>query len=303
MKIISKINSKENISSFVNYSNIIVIGSRFSLRPATMFDLDEIKSLASNNFDCKIFVEVDKIFHQFETAELELFLNELNKINIDGVIYQDQAILNLHLKNEYKFELCYDPQTYLTSSNQIKFYESFGVDYFNLSREITSLEVKKILNNVNAKEQVWLHGFGLTQMLHSKRDLVQNYVDFELNVFENKLSIDREKLSLYDEERDQSYPLICYKDETFIMSPTSVNIFDELVKFNKYGLKNIVLDFTCQNDESSINILEKYYHAIQKLDDVESAKEYINVNSNEIQKIAKNGTSLGLLYKKTVYKI
>lgn len=303
MNIISKLNNVENFEKFCELSDIVVLSSEFSLRPAINLTIENIKELVAKKNGCKIFVEVDKIFHEFNIKNGQMFVSELEKIGVDGIVYGDLGILNYCIDNKINLELAYDPQTYVTSSKQISFYSDFGVKYFNLSREITIQEVKKILENVDNQEQVWMQGFGLAQMLHSKRPLVKNYEDFEFATYNNKLVLNHEKLSLYDEERDQSYPLICLEDETFIMTPNSISVFEELAKLNKYGLKNLFLDFICQDSDNSLEILSTYANALKLINDKDKLKDYINQNKERVSELAFNGSSLGLLYKKTMYKI
>lgn len=308
MNLISKINSKDMIEDFCQFSNIVILGTEFSLRTQVEYTLDEISALVKTYDKCTFFVEINKIIHEDELNDVTNFIDKLALITDQnvGIVFQDLGVLNHIQELNYNFCLNYDPLTYVTSSKQVDFYHNQGVNYVTLSREITTLEIKKILANVCNSQDVWMQGFGLTQMLHSKRNLLQNYVDFEFHTFGNKISVDLENMSLYDEERKQYYPLIIHRNETFIMSPQTLNVLDDIIKLQKYGINNLVLDFSNQTLSATKQILKIYANIINLINantpnDVITSQ--IKIDSDLIKQIAHNGAGFGLLYKKTMYKI
>lgn len=298
-----KITKNSNMETFVNKASSIIIPTIFSLRSNQYFTLDEIILFCEKNKQQKFYLEINKIFHEFDMESVFEFIDEISKLENIGIIYQDLGILNYVISNKLNIDLVYDPQTYLTSSKQMNFYEQFNVRNFVLSRELTLQEIKKILPNVNNKLNVWMQGFGYTQMLHSKRNLVQNYQDFELKTFNNKLTLDYDKLSLFDEERQLSYPLISKADETFIMSALPINVIEEMLKLDKYGLKNIFLDFTLIENNIQEFVFDTYFEACEMLKLQTLTKDDLINFKQKIDLSTKNGTNLGLLYKKTMYKI
>lgn len=292
MNIIAKVNSIKDFEKLTNLSSAMILGTEMSLRPAKVFSIDEISDITNKKGKCKIYIEIDKIFHEGDLEQLKAFINKIIYLSIDGIIYSDLGVLNILSNIKHNFELIYDPVTYLTSSRQVNFYKNYGVDNFVLSRELTLQEIKKISLNTEV-DNLWVQGYGLTQMLHSKRKLISNFEKFENFNFNTKIQLDKENTKLYDEERNQSYPIFEYKDETFIMSPATLNVFSEYKKLKKYGIKNFIIDFTLQNNDQCVII--------------ESILNYANNFNNEslsyISNNSLNGTSLGLLYKKTMYKI
>lgn len=303
MNLIVKVNSKDNLNEYINRASKIILPTKFSLRCENHFTWDEIYSLTTLNPNQIFFVEVDKIIHEFEVEKTLLFVKKVSQLVNVGIIYQDQAILNFVLDNNLNIELTYDPLTYVTSSKQINFYQNFGVKNVVLSRELTIQEIKKIFLNANEHNNIWMQGFGYTQMLHSKRALVDNYLDFEFKTYKNKLILNKENLSLYDQERDLSYPLICKTSETFIMSALSLSVMEEILKLNKYGVNNLILDFTLQTKNTEKEIFEIYNNAITLLNTKQLTKEKVINLKQEIDIVTNNKTNLGLLYKKTMYKI
>lgn len=304
MKIISRVNSKQILDKIISLSDVVILGTKFSLATPAEFEILEIEKIRLNS-DVEIFVEVDKIIHENELNDIFDFLKQIEKIGNVGILYQDLAILNYVLENEFDICLCYDPKTYLTSSKQIDFYSSFGVKNQVLSRELTLREIKTILANVTNINHVWMLGYGLTQMLHSKRNLIKNFVDYKINVLGKNLTLNLDKISLYDEERKQNYPVIIYKEQTFIMSPQTLNVLEDIIKLNNYGLKNILLDFSSQNEQTTIYVLETY-NKIQSLlnqNNLVEVKKVIQNSIDEINLKSHNKTGYGLLYKKTMYKI
>lgn len=304
MKLITKINQNNNIPEFLTSSDVVILGSEYALRPAYNFSLEEIKEINEIKNDTLVYVEVDKIIHEFDLEQILEFLKALDQIKVDGVVFQDLAVLNMVMENDLNLKLNFDPVTYLTSSNQVDFYANFNeIDFLSLSRELTYLEYKNIIKNVPNKTAMQV--FGYSQMLHSKRNLIQNYQNFNLKVLGKELSLNQENSSLYDEERDAFYPLMVFNDQTFIFSPLAMNLYQDLAKLAKNGLNYAIVDLTKMPEENGLEILSLFRKGIDLLNqdaaEFKTSKNEINEKINSLTN--EKETSLSLLYKKTIYKI
>jgi putative protease len=76
-----------------------------------VLDIQEIKSLLANKNQTKVLILVNKFFFEPEILELEIFLVEISKLDIDGVIFSDMAIPQICYENKLRIDLIYDPDT------------------------------------------------------------------------------------------------------------------------------------------------------------------------------------------------
>ena len=264
--------SKEELNNILEEYDAFIFGVKdYSVNLINTFTLEEIKEfnriIKDNNK--QIFISLNKNMTNDDIENIQPILKELENIKIDGLLFYDIGIVNLHQKLNLNYDLVWNQEHLVTNYNTINYWYKKGVKYAFLSSEITAKEIKDIIKNTNSKLMITL--FGYIPMFTSKRHLVDNYLE-TFNLKGNPK---------YIENSDNIYPIIDDKLGTTVYS-------------------NYILDGSKEYEDlkdnyifiNNFNIDEKTFSKVSKY-----IKEKKNLND------LFNNLSTGFLYKPTIYKV
>lgn len=252
------------------YQNSLADGYIFPLRDYSMdyevkFTIEEIESLRNINKKC--FIVINRMFFESDLDNLNKILSKIAAMNVDGVLYYDDSILELKIENNYNINLYINKNYMMTNSSTINFYHKYGVKGVVLSNEITLDEIKMIRENT--KLEIMQLVIGYPVVATSRRSLNTN-------------SGNLERLEVIEPKSRQHYKLI---EDEFGTS------FISLKRFNgcKY-LKDMNLDYGIVYQDDLDN------------DTVNKLVEDIKTNNiKEIDELV--GRNRGFLNRKTIYKV
>lgn len=106
-----------------------------------------------------------------------------------------------------------------------------------LARELSLEEIINIKSHADVEIEVQVHG--MTCMFQSKRMLLGNYYTFQDRQMKIQRSDNQNDLLLYDEERENKYPVFEDYNGTHIMSPNDICLIEELEPFLKQALMHL----------------------------------------------------------------
>lgn len=252
------------------YQNSLADGYIFPLKDYSMdyeikFTLEEIESL--RNASKKCFIVINRMFFESDLDNLDEILSKIAKMNVDGVLYYDDAILELKIENNYNINLYINKNYMMTNSDTINFYHRYGIKGVVLSNEITLDEIKMIRENT--KLEIMQLVIGYPVVATSRRSLNTN-------------SGNLERLEVIEPKSRQHYKLI---EDEFGTS------FISLKRFNgcKY-LEDMNLDYGIVYQDDLDN------------DTVNKLVSDIKIsNTKEIDDLV--GHNRGFLNRKTIYQV
>lgn len=252
------------------YQNSLADGYIFPLEDYSMdyevkFTIEEIESLRNINKKC--FIVINRMFFESDLDSLDKTLSKIAEMNVDGVLYYDDAILELKIENNYNINLYISKNYMMTNSDTINFYHRYGVKGVVLSNEITLDEIKMIRENTKLEIMQLLIGYPVVAT--SRRSLNTN-------------SGNLERLEVIEPKSRQHYKLLEDKFGTSFIS---------LKRFNgcKY-LEGIDMDYGIVYQDDLDN------------DTVNKLVEDIKTNNiKEIDELV--GRNRGFLNRKTIYKV
>lgn len=99
-------------------------------------------------------------------------------------------------------------------------------------------------------------------MFQSKRMLLGNYYTFQDKQMKIKRENDDKELLLYDEERDNKYPVFEDFNGTHIMSPNDICLIEELEPLFEAGIDSFKIDGILQSEEYINTVTAQYREAI-----------------------------------------
>lgn len=168
--------TSEYISSGVD---AIVVGNEaFSSRLPISVSLIELQELlALINKRMKVYVEINHFIHEDAVASLREYLTQLNQLDIDAVIFQDFAVVQILKELNSSIDCHYNPETLNTNYATMNFLKQYGLSRFTIARELSKEEMVSIAMQAQVETEIQIHG--VMYVAHSKRELLSNYLDFE----------------------------------------------------------------------------------------------------------------------------
>lgn len=286
-------------------ADAFVIGEqKFGLRLAGEFKRDDIKkavALAHEN-DKKVYVAVNGIFHNYHLNALEDYINYLHELEVDRIIFGDPAVV-MYVKNqENPIPLNWDAETIVTNYFQCNYWGKKGAKRAVLARELNLDEIISIKEKANVEIEVQVHG--MTCMFQSKRLLLGNYYTFQDRQMKIQRDNSEHELLLYDEERENKYPVFEDYNGTHIMSPNDICLIEELEPLFQANIDSFKIDGVLQSEEYINVVTRQYREAIDLYNEDPEAYEdekFILVDPIEEIQPEHRPFDEGFLYKQTVY--
>lgn len=286
-------------------ADVFVIGEqKFGLRLAGEFNREAMREAVNlaHSKGKKIYAAVNGLFHNYHLNAVESYIEFLHEINVDRIIFGDPAVIMFVKNQDNPIPLNWDAETLVTNYFQCNYWGKKGAKRAQLARELNLEEILNIKANANVEIEVQVHG--MTCMFQSKRMLLGNYYTFQ----ERQLKIERnlvaDELLLYDEERDNKYPVFEDYNGTHIMSPHDICLIEELDALLEAGIDALKIDGVLQSEEYINVCTEQYREAIDLYNEDPEAYEdekFMLVDPIEAIQPEHRPFDEGFLYKQTVY--
>ncbi len=264
-KVAAIINNIDEAKNIQNYINAYLLPLKdLSINYIHTFSLEEIIEIKKLNKE--IFIIINKNIHNDELDNLEKTLKAIEKLNINGIIFYDIALVNLKQKLNLKTPLVWNQEHLTTNYGTVNYWYNKGIEYAYLSSELTKREIDEIKNNTKAK--LFVNIFGYIPMFTSRRHLVKNYLEtFNLDSKQNNT--------------------IKKEGKTYPINDTNLGT----TVYSDYILNAVNLDF------SNIDYLVFNSNLIDNKDFEEVLKDFKENKENKFLK------ETGFLYKETIYKV
>lgn len=223
---------------------VIVGESRYGMRmPGEMKPEQIEQALAfAHAHDAKVYVAVNNIFHNEALNDLSGYLQELERIGVDAIVYGDPAVLMLVKQAAPHTKLHWNAEMTSTNYATARYWQKRGASRIVTARELNMDELVEMKRNLPDMEvEVQVHG--MTNIYHSKRHLLQHYMAHLGKVQESSDVGQARKLFLIEEERqDERFPI--YEDEngTHIMSSDDMCIIEDLHTLLAAGIDSLKVE-------------------------------------------------------------
>ena len=193
--IISNIKEAKEIKDLVDA--FLIPLKDLSINYTNTFTIDEIKEIQKLNKE--VFVIINKNIENKELKKLEETLKEIDKINTNGIIFYDIAIVELKKELNLKTDLVWHQEHLSTNYSSVNYWYEKGAKYAYLSSEITKNEIEEIRKHTKAKLMINVYGY--IPMFTSKRHLVDNYLEtFNIKEKGNKIYKEEKYYNIKDEK-------------------------------------------------------------------------------------------------------
>lgn len=286
-------------------ADAFVIGEqKFGLRLPGEFNREDVRKAVNlaHEHDKKVYVAVNGIFHNYHLNALENYIEFLHEIRVDRIIFGDPAVVMYVKKQDNPIPLNWDAETIVTNYFQCNYWGEKGAKRAVLARELNLDEILNIKKHAKVEIEVQVHG--MTCMFQSKRMLLGNYYTFQDRQMKIQRSENEQDLLLYDEERENKYPVFEDYNGTHIMSPNDICLIEELEPFFEANIDSFKIDGILHSEAYINTVTAQYREAIDLYhEDPEAYEDEKFMLIDPIEEIQPEHRPFdeGFLYKQTVY--
>ncbi len=284
-------------------ADAFVVGEqKFGLRLAGEFTVAQIKEATAlvHAAGKKIYVAVNALFHNDLIDDLDAYMVEVAKLEVDGFIYGDPAVIMACRENNITIPLHWNPETTATNWFTANYWGERGANRAVLARELSMEEVIEIKENANVAIEVQVHG--MTCMFQSKRPLLGHYFLYQDKVMEVENRKDNRNMFLHDDERNNKYPIYEDANGTHIFSPNDMCIIDEIDELMDAEIDAFKIDGVLQTADYITQVTALYRKAIDAYVDgtYDDERDALREAVEAIQP-AHRPLDTGFIFKETVY--
>lgn len=250
----------------------------------------------------KIYVSVNAIIENEQIPALYDYVKRLGELQVDGILFGDPAVLMAakeaapHLKLHWNAEM--------TSTNYVTadYWGTKGASRVVLARELNMDEVLEFKQHCSLEVQVQVHG--ITNIYHSKRRLVDSYLEHRGVPFtEGDAAASRELYLIEQERQDERYPIYQDSRGTHIMSSDDMCMLEHLNELIDGGLDCFKIEGMMKTLEYNETVVRNYRAAIDAYTADPERYEFRQDWLDEIKRLQdpERELSYGFFFKDQVY--
>jgi len=282
-------------------ANAVYLGGKeYGLRAsAGNFTLEEIKEGVefAHQHQAKVYVTVNIFAHNQDLVNLPQYLRQLERLNVDGIIFSDPGIWRISREINTNLELHLSTQANTTNWSSCQFWEDHGVHRLVLARELALEEIREIREKVKLELEIFVHG--AMCISYSGRCLLSNYLTGrDANLGECAQPC-RWNYALVEEKRpDKQYPIFEDERGSYIFNSQDLCLIRHLPELIAAGINSLKIEGRMK----SIHYVATVVHAYRKALDAYYAdpKGYVFDDSwyEEILKVSHRDYTTGFLWGK-----
>jgi putative protease len=286
-------------------ADAVCIGQqRYGMRLPGSFSLAEIKSAtdAAHAHQAKVYVVMNNVMHNEILPELPDYLIQLQHLQADAVVFGDPALLIAARQANVKLAMHWNPEMTATNYASTNYWASKGATRVVVARELNLEQILEIKANVHIEVQVQVHG--MTNIFHSKRNMVSNYRMHQGNqVSAETVALDQGLFLIEEERKDGKFPIFEDSNGTHIMSCEDICLLENLHELMEGQIDSFKIEGLLKSRAYNTAVIRAYRQAIEAYaghtDDYHFDAQWLE--PIEALQPADRPLSFGFLYKEQVY--
>jgi len=279
---LKEINELEKLYDLVD--GIVVYTSDFSSFYNKAYNLDEIKDIYKLKKNLNIFIDLSQMMENSDINKLSQFLDSLDGYDVN-YIYSDLGVHQLLKDKGIENRGIYNPSTLITNEYDLEFYLNQNMLSASVSLEIPVKDIIQISEKNN--HNLFLKSFGYHQMFHSKRHLIDLYLEH----INKTHTIDNQNSYLREQKREDLYHIYQSNKGTLLFRSYVINYIDYIKDIKP---KFIFLDNIFINSNEFLEVVNVYSKYLKNIYDLETSLNILNKLSFKIED--------GFKYQDTVYQ-
>jgi putative protease len=232
-------------------ADAFVIGeARYGMRQPGEFSLEAIKEAVriTASRGIRIYAAVNNLMDNAVLPSLPGYIKALAEAGTTGIVFGDPAVLMAARAEAPQLKLHWNAEMTSTNYATAEYWGRRGASRVVLARELNMDQVVEVKANTKLEVEVQVHG--MTNIYHSKRNLVQSYLEHQtqsgsrMELSERGSSPEAENaLFLIEEERpDERFPIYEDANGTHIMSSDDVCMLENLHELMEAGIDSLKVE-------------------------------------------------------------
>jgi putative protease len=278
--------------------------AKYGMRLSGSFSLDELEQAIQEAHEqaVKAYIVMNNVMHNDILVELPVYLKKLQQFGADAVIFGDPALLIAAREAEVSIPLHWNPEMTATNYASANYWARKGATRVVLARELNMEQVLELKDHVDIEVQVQVHG--MTNIFHSKRNMVSNYRSHQgKDVPNQSFDLDQGLFLVEEERKDGKFPIFEDENGTHIMSAEDICMLENLHEL----MEGRIDSFKIEGLQKSIAYNEAVVRAYrQSIDTYMLNPTEYTFNPDWLEEIEKlqpqdRLLSFGFFYKEQVY--
>jgi putative protease len=203
--------------------------AKYGMRLSGSFSLDVLEQAIQEAHEqaVKAYIVMNNVMHNDILVELPVYLKKLQQFGADAVIFGDPALLIAAREAEVSIPLHWNPEMTATNYASANYWARKGAARVVLARELNMEQVLELKDHVDIEVQVQVHG--MTNIFHSKRNMVSNYRSHQgKDVPNQRFDLDQGLFLVEEERKDGKFPIFEDENGTHIMSAEDICMLENL---------------------------------------------------------------------------
>lgn len=276
---------------------------RYGMRLPGSMDLQQIGEAVaySHKHGKKVYVAVNNLMTNELLHGLSAYIEGLRDLKVDGIEFGDPAVLTTVRELAPELKLHWNAEMTSTSSSTANYWGNKGATRAVLARELNMDEITSMMDKIKVEAQVQVHG--MTNIYHSKRQLVQSYMAHQGREVDGDLGLTRGLFLIEAERRDEKFPIYEDSNGTHIMSSEDICILEDLHLLMEAGVQSFKIEGILKSPEYNEAVVRAYRTAIDAYADHPETYEYDEEWLDEVRALQdpERELAFGFFYKEQVF--
>lgn len=286
MELLAPAGSRDSLVAAVQAgANAVYLGGKsFGARHyASNFSMEELKEAIQycHLRNVSIYVTVNTLIHERELVDLSGYLEELGKMQIDGIIVQDLAVAKIARKVAPQVEIHGSTQMTVHNAQSAIALEKLGFSRIVLARELTLEEIHAICHSTKLEVEIFVHG--ALCIAYSGQCLLSSMIGGRSG---NRGKCAQPCRLPYQLECDGKKVVL--SEGNHLLSPKDLNFIDYLDQFKEMGVASLKIEGRMKSPEYVATVVNSYRNALDKKSGEKSPSE-------KLYKVFNRGYSNGYL--------
>ena len=149
------------------------------MRLAGHFNLEETAAVVAMAHErgCKVYVGLGGLMPNRLLEELPVYVKAISELGVDGIEFGDPAVLAAVRQEAPRMKLHWNAEMTSTNYATANYWGRKGASRVVLARELNMEEMTEMVPFLKIEAQVQIHG--MTNIYHSKRNLVESYMSHQ----------------------------------------------------------------------------------------------------------------------------
>ncbi|MBI9017862.1 MAG: U32 family peptidase [Phycisphaerae bacterium] len=250
-------NSQSGITAIRCGADAVYIGAqKFGARQAASNSISEIQEVIefAHQFYAKVYVVLNTLLYDSELAQAQNLIASLSQCDIDGLIVQDMALLEMDLP---PVPLIASTQMHNCTVDKVKFLEDVGFSRVILARELSLDQIAEIRKHTSVELECFIHGAlcvgysGQCYMSYAQGGRSGNRGQCAQPC--------RKPYSLYQEDGT------AIVQDRFLLSIKDMNLSEHLADLLDIGVNSFKIEGRLKNDAYVANVVGYYRELLDEL--------------------------------------